>query len=158
MNCPPSPACITTTAAMEARIAGVCVRSLRYTTSSCGMMCFGKDGPSLIARRARRALAMLELLLSSGGGEGRVSSSCSHVQSRMHMRGSHDDEVGMSMYRSWVESDDHWRHNKAQRSPLVLLGTRVPWRIEERQCILEGDIELTRVVGCGVKSMTCVLH
>ena len=87
MNCPPSSARITTTAAMEARISGVCVRSLGYTTNSCGMMCLGKDGPSLIARRARRALAMLELSLSSGGGKGRVSSSCSHIQSRMHMRG-----------------------------------------------------------------------
>ena len=38
MNCPPSPARITTTAAVEARIAGACVRSLRYATNSCGMM------------------------------------------------------------------------------------------------------------------------
>ena len=108
MNCPPRPARITTTAAIEARIAGVCVRSLRYTTNSCGMMCLGKGGPSRIARRARRALAMLELSLSGGGGEGRVFSSCSHIQSRMHMRGSNDDEVGMSIYRNWVESDDHF--------------------------------------------------
>ena len=113
MNCPPRPARITTTAAMEARIAGVCVRSLRYTTNSCGMMCLGKGGPSRIARRARRALAMLELSLSGGGGEGRVSSSCSHIQSRIHMRGSNGDEVGMSIYRNWVESDDHCRHSKA---------------------------------------------
>ena len=106
-NCPPRPARITTTAAMEARSAGVRVRSLRYTTNSCGMMCLGKDGPSRIARRARRALAILELSLSGGGGEGRVSSSCSHTQSRMHMRGFNDDEVGMSIYRSWVEFEDH---------------------------------------------------
>ena len=92
---------------MEARVAGVCVRSLRYTTNACGMMCLGKGGPSRIARRARRALAISEVSLSGGGGEGRVSSSCSHMQSRMHIRGFSDDEVGMSIYRSWVESDDH---------------------------------------------------
>ena len=147
MNCPPRPALITTTAAMEARIAGVCVRSLRYTTNSCGTMRLGKDGPPRIARRARRALAMLELSLSGGGGEGRISSSCSHMQSRMHMRGSSDDEVGMPIYRNCVESDDHRRQSKAKRSPLVLLGTRVPRRIEESRCMLEGGIELTRVVG-----------
>lgn len=100
MNCPPSPARITTTAAMEVRAAETCVRSLRYVTNSCGIMCLGKYGPSLMARRARRALAILELSLSNGGGEGRVSSPCSHMQSRRHMRGPSGDEVGMSIYRN----------------------------------------------------------
>ena len=27
--------------------------------------------------------------------------------------GSNGDEAGISMYRSWVEFDDHWRHSKA---------------------------------------------
>ena len=63
-------------------------------------MCLGKDGPSLIARRARQVLAMLELSLSNGGEEGRISSSCSHMQSRRHTRGSSGGEVGMSVYRS----------------------------------------------------------
>ena len=47
------------------------------------------------------------VIIWRGGGEGRVSSSCSHTQSRMHMRGFNDDEVGMSIYRSWVEFEDH---------------------------------------------------
>ena len=34
----------------------------------------------------------------------------------------------------------------------------MPWRIEERRCILERGVEWTRVVDCGVKSMARVLH